>query len=58
MAHLYCMQQGVLKVLTVEETQNLYAKECLREAERALDEAQFNILLAGTLIQESHRYDK
>lgn len=58
MKGLYCMQQGILKILTEEEQQEIYSKNCLLEAEKALNNAQFEIKVAETLIQESHRYDK
>jgi hypothetical protein len=53
----YCMQQGILKILTESEQQEIYAKNCLLQAEKALDNAKFELQVAETLIQESHRYD-
>lgn len=53
----YCMQQGVLKILSEEEQQEIYAKNCLLQAEKALNNASFEIKIAETLIKESHRYD-
>jgi hypothetical protein len=54
----YCMQQGILKILSEEEQQQIYSKNCLIQAEKALDNARFELKVAETLIQESHRYDK
>lgn len=54
----YCMQQGVLHILSESEQQEVYSKTCLLQAEKALNNARFEIQLAETLIKESHRYDE
>lgn len=53
----YCMQKGILHFPTEKEQQEIYAKNCLFHAEKALNNAEFEIKLAESLIKESHRYD-
>ncbi len=54
---LYCMQRGVLKILSEEESKSLYQAQCLNAAEECCKEAKIQLDLANILIQESHRYD-
>lgn len=54
---VYCMQQGVLKILSPEEVENLdiYKRNCLKQAEILLDAAKINIEAARILIQDSKK---
>ena len=56
MNYAYCQNRGQLKFF-YPKPQKDYARVCLQEAERCLNEAELNIALATMLIRESHRFD-
>lgn len=42
---------------SIEQAKDEYSKLCLSEADKACKEAKFQLNLANTLIEESHRFD-
>lgn len=42
---------------SIDDAKDNYSRLCLMEAEKAVNEANFQINLANKLIEESHRFD-
>lgn len=54
---VYCMMNGVIKKLTLDEQKELYKTQCLIKAENCLDAAQEYIIRAAKNLEASHKYD-